>query len=186
MSDSRTAWIRCSPPTWQPPDHAKADGRHNANCPGPASQPSAERYAPQHYSPIGIGQSPVRNRLNRNNSRLTPKQHPPFHGIEEPDLLALVSAVGVKFHESDEFLCWQDTPYAPFVFVIQQGAVRGRFGLGRATPAVLSGDRMRRIVKEHFDAFAFWLILRRGRLSYQVLRAPRAMYLTPMARAGRS
>ena len=51
------------------------------------------------------------------------KQYPPFQGIEEPDMLALVSRGRVKFHESDEFLCWQDTSYVPFVFVIQQGAV---------------------------------------------------------------
>jgi CBS domain-containing protein len=51
------------------------------------------------------------------------KQHPPFHCIEEPDLLSLVSRGRVKFHESDEFLCWQNSSYAPFFFVIQQGAV---------------------------------------------------------------
>ena len=51
------------------------------------------------------------------------KQHAPFHGIEEPDLLALVSRGRVKFHEIDEFLCWQNTSYAPLLFVIQQGSV---------------------------------------------------------------
>jgi len=51
------------------------------------------------------------------------KQHPPFHSIEEPDLLALVSRGRVKFHESDEFLCWQKSSYSPFLFVIQQGSV---------------------------------------------------------------
>jgi CBS domain-containing protein len=51
------------------------------------------------------------------------KQHPPFNSIEEPDLLSLVSRGRVKFHESDEFLCWQNGAYSPFFFVIQQGSV---------------------------------------------------------------
>jgi CBS domain-containing protein len=51
------------------------------------------------------------------------KQHPPFNSIEEPDLLTLVSRGRVKFHESDEFLCWQNGAYTPFIFVIQQGSV---------------------------------------------------------------
>ena len=51
------------------------------------------------------------------------KQHPPFNSIEEPDLLSLVSRGRVKFHESDEFLCWQNGAYTPFIFVIQQGSV---------------------------------------------------------------
>ena len=51
------------------------------------------------------------------------KQHPPFFGIEEPDLLALISRGRVKFHESDEFLCWQNSNYTPFLFVVQQGSV---------------------------------------------------------------
>src|SRR3954471_23615254 len=51
------------------------------------------------------------------------KQHPPFQLMEEPDLLALVNRGRVKFHEADEFLCWQGSAYAQFVFVIQQGAV---------------------------------------------------------------
>ena len=51
------------------------------------------------------------------------RQHPPFHFIEEPDLLTLVSRGRVKFHESDEFVCWQDASYAPFFFVVQQGSV---------------------------------------------------------------
>lgn len=51
------------------------------------------------------------------------KQHPPFQGMEEPDLLSLVARGRVKFHEIDEFLCWQNAGYVPFVFVIQQGAV---------------------------------------------------------------
>jgi len=51
------------------------------------------------------------------------KQHPPFNSIEEPDLLALVSRGRVKFHEGDEFLCWQNGAYTPYIFVIQQGSV---------------------------------------------------------------
>jgi CBS domain-containing protein len=51
------------------------------------------------------------------------KQHPPFNSIDEPDLLALVSRGRVKFHESDEFLCWQNGAYTPFILVIQQGSV---------------------------------------------------------------
>ena len=51
------------------------------------------------------------------------KQHPPFNSIEEPDLLSLVAHGRVKFHESDEFLCWQNGGYTPFIFVIQQGSV---------------------------------------------------------------
>mgnify|MGYP000971955371 CR=1 FL=1 len=51
------------------------------------------------------------------------KKHPPFHSMEETDLLALVAHGRVRFHESDEFLCWQANSYGPFLFVIQQGAV---------------------------------------------------------------
>jgi Cyclic nucleotide-binding domain len=51
------------------------------------------------------------------------KQHPPFQGMEETDLLQLVSRGRVKFHEIDEFLCWQGAAYAPLLFVLQQGSV---------------------------------------------------------------
>jgi len=51
------------------------------------------------------------------------KQHPPFNSIEEQDLLDLVARGRVKFHEGDEFLCWQKSSYSPFLFVIQQGSV---------------------------------------------------------------
>jgi len=51
------------------------------------------------------------------------KQYPPFQFMEEADLLALVARGRVKFHEADEFLCWQGTPHGPLLFVIQQGAV---------------------------------------------------------------
>jgi CBS domain-containing protein len=51
------------------------------------------------------------------------KQHPPFNSIEEADLLELVARGRVKFHEGDEFLCWQNSAYSPYLLVIQQGAV---------------------------------------------------------------
>ncbi|MEP7352472.1 MAG: putative nucleotidyltransferase substrate binding domain-containing protein [Acidobacteriota bacterium] len=51
------------------------------------------------------------------------KQYPPFQSMEEPDLLELVEHGRVKFHQGDEFLCWQNTAYSPYLFVIQQGAV---------------------------------------------------------------
>src|SRR4051812_36984100 len=51
------------------------------------------------------------------------KQHPPFNCMDESDLLALASRGRVKFHEVDEFVCWQKGAYAALVFVIQQGAV---------------------------------------------------------------
>jgi CBS domain-containing protein len=51
------------------------------------------------------------------------KQHPPFNSIDGQDLLDLVARGRVKFHEGDEFLCWQKSSYSPFLFVIQQGSV---------------------------------------------------------------
>ncbi len=51
------------------------------------------------------------------------KEHPPFQGMEEADLLMLAQRGRVRFHESDEFLCWQGSAYAPFLLVIQQGTV---------------------------------------------------------------
>ena len=51
---------------------------------------------------------------------------------------------------------------------------------------VAGGPSFSSFFKEHFAAFAFWRSLRRGRLSHQVLRAPRATTLTPVTRAGRS
>ena len=51
------------------------------------------------------------------------KQHPPFLSMEEADLLELVAHGRVKFHESEEFLCWQNSNYSPLMFVIQQGSV---------------------------------------------------------------
>lgn len=51
------------------------------------------------------------------------KQHPPFQGMEEADLIALAGRGRVKFHEADEFLCWQASSFSPYLFVIQQGTV---------------------------------------------------------------
>jgi CBS domain-containing protein len=51
------------------------------------------------------------------------KQHPPFQGMEEADLVALAGRGRVKFHEADEFLCWQASSFSPYLFVIQQGTV---------------------------------------------------------------
>ncbi len=51
------------------------------------------------------------------------KQQPPFQFMEESDLVALAARGRVKFHESDEYICWQSSPYTPFLYVIQQGTV---------------------------------------------------------------
>ena len=51
------------------------------------------------------------------------KQHPPFHAIEEADLLALAAHGRVRFHEANEFILWQGEPHKLYVFVIQQGTV---------------------------------------------------------------
>ena len=51
------------------------------------------------------------------------KQHSPFHCVEEPDLLTLVSRGRVGFHEADEFLCWQNNAYSPYLLVVQRGSV---------------------------------------------------------------
>ncbi|MGJ5819327.1 putative nucleotidyltransferase substrate binding domain-containing protein [Paludibaculum fermentans] len=51
------------------------------------------------------------------------KQHPPFEFMEVPDLVALAARGRVKFHESDEYICWQSAAHTPFFFVIQQGSV---------------------------------------------------------------
>jgi CBS domain-containing protein len=51
------------------------------------------------------------------------KQHPPFQFIDELDLIALAARGRVKFHESDEYICWQGSPLTPFIYVIQQGSV---------------------------------------------------------------
>jgi CBS domain-containing protein len=51
------------------------------------------------------------------------KQQPPFQFMEEADLVALAARGRVKFHEQDEYICWQSSPYTPFLYVIQQGSV---------------------------------------------------------------
>ena len=51
------------------------------------------------------------------------KKHPPFHAIEEADLLGLASHGRVRFHESNEYILWQGEPHRLQVFVIQQGTV---------------------------------------------------------------
>ena len=51
------------------------------------------------------------------------KKHPPFHAIEEGDLLDLARRGRVRFFEENEYIMWQGEPYQPHVFVIQQGTV---------------------------------------------------------------
>jgi CBS domain-containing protein len=51
------------------------------------------------------------------------KQHPPFQFMDEPDLVALAGRGRVKFHEPDEYICWQNSPHTSFIYVIQQGSV---------------------------------------------------------------
>ncbi|MBN9660218.1 MAG: cyclic nucleotide-binding domain-containing protein [Acidobacteria bacterium] len=51
------------------------------------------------------------------------KQHPPFEFMDIADLVALVARGRVKFHEADEYICWQSAPHAPWFYVIQQGSV---------------------------------------------------------------
>ena len=51
------------------------------------------------------------------------KQHPPFHAMEEADLLALAAHGRVRFYEANEFISWQGEPHKLHVFVIQQGTV---------------------------------------------------------------
>lgn len=51
------------------------------------------------------------------------KQYPPFHFMEESELIALAARGRVRFHESDEYICWQSSPHTPYIYVIQQGSV---------------------------------------------------------------
>ena len=51
------------------------------------------------------------------------KLHPPFHAMQEADLLALAAHGRVRFHEANEFILWQGEPHKLHVFVIQQGTV---------------------------------------------------------------
>jgi CBS domain-containing protein len=51
------------------------------------------------------------------------KKHPPFHAIDEADLLGLAARGRVRFHEPNEYILWQGEPHRMHVFVIQQGTV---------------------------------------------------------------
>ena len=51
------------------------------------------------------------------------KKHPPFHAMEEGDLLNLARQGRVRFFEENEYIVWQGEPYRMQVFVIQQGSV---------------------------------------------------------------
>jgi CBS domain-containing protein len=51
------------------------------------------------------------------------KKHPPFHAMNDEDLLGLAARGRVRFHEPNEYILWQGEPHRPHVFVIQQGAV---------------------------------------------------------------
>jgi CBS domain-containing protein len=51
------------------------------------------------------------------------KQHAPFQGVDDSDLLELAARGRVRFHEANEYLLWQGEPHKAFVFVIQQGTV---------------------------------------------------------------
>ncbi len=51
------------------------------------------------------------------------KKHPPFHAMEEGDLLNLARRGRVRFFEENEYIVWQGEPYRMQVFVIQQGTV---------------------------------------------------------------
>lgn len=50
------------------------------------------------------------------------KQHPPFHSMEEEDLLKLARTGRVRFFEPNEYILWQESARLQ-VFVIQQGTV---------------------------------------------------------------
>jgi CBS domain-containing protein len=51
------------------------------------------------------------------------KQHPPFHAVDDADLVELASRGRVRFFPNDEFLTWQGEPHKTHVLVIQQGTV---------------------------------------------------------------
>ena len=61
------------------------------------------------------------------------KKHPPFHAMEEGDLLDLARQGRVRFFEANEYIVWQGESYRMQVFVIQQGTcfAVGRDGAGR-------------------------------------------------------
>lgn len=51
------------------------------------------------------------------------KTHPPFHAMEEADLVGLAARGRVRFHEANDFVMWQGEPHKSHVFVIQQGTI---------------------------------------------------------------
>jgi CBS domain-containing protein len=51
------------------------------------------------------------------------KKHPPFHAMDDADLLGLAARGRVRFHEPNEYILWQGEPHRQHVFVIQQGTV---------------------------------------------------------------
>ncbi len=51
------------------------------------------------------------------------KKHPPFHAMDDEDLLGLAAHGRVRFHEPNEYILWQGEPHRLHVFVIQQGTV---------------------------------------------------------------
>ena len=51
------------------------------------------------------------------------KKHPPFHAMDDADLLGLAARGRVRFHEPNEYILWQGEPHRLQVFVIQQGTV---------------------------------------------------------------
>ena len=51
------------------------------------------------------------------------KKYPPFHAVDDADLLGLAARGRVRFHEPNEYILWQGEPHRLQVFVIQQGTV---------------------------------------------------------------
>lgn len=51
------------------------------------------------------------------------KRHPPFHAVDDEDLLQLAQGGKVRFFESNEYILWQGEAYRFHIFVIQQGTV---------------------------------------------------------------
>ena len=51
------------------------------------------------------------------------KKHPPFHAMDEADLLGLAAHGRVRFYEANDFVLWQGEPHRAHIFVIQQGTV---------------------------------------------------------------
>jgi CBS domain-containing protein len=51
------------------------------------------------------------------------KRYPPFHAVQDADLLELAARGRVRFYEANEYLVWQGEPHKPHLFVVQQGTV---------------------------------------------------------------